>query len=314
MDKNGSLNGCDPEVCQVWNGDAYDLFDQVEPESVDLVITSPPYWGLRSYGLEHNWDIWKEWIASNDKQALPDYGWYREHGGKLGLEPTPDWYASNVASIMHKAWQVLNPRGSIWLNIGDTYFARWSSIRPKGRQGLAGPERQRRKVPMGGYRQEKQLLLIPHRTAIQMQERGWILRNDVVWYKPNVPPRPERDRLPLTHEHLFHFVKKPSEGRASYYYDRSYVEEPGHDVIKVNVKAGTNGHSATFPEKLIRPRILTSCPEKGLVLDPFCGTGTALCIAVEEGRRALGFEVTEQYAKVARKMLGGVKRKLFSAG
>jgi DNA modification methylase len=297
---------------EVWKGDAFDLFDRLEPESVDLVITSPPYWGLRSYGLQHNWNIWKEWIADHGKDQIPNYQWYRNHGGCLGLEPTGDWYASDVATIMSKAWPVLKRSGSVWLNIGDTYFARWSSIRPKGRQGLAGSERERRRTPMGGYRQEKQLLLIPARTAIQMQERGWILRNDLIWYKPNVPPRHEKDRLPLTHEHFFHFVKKPTEGRASYFYDKSEVESPGHDIIKVNVAPGTNGHSATFPPTLIRPRILSSCPKGGLVLDPFAGTGTALAVAVEHGRRALGFEITEKYAKAARQTLKAVPRTLFS--
>src|SRR5258706_420052 len=90
-------------------------------------------------------------------------------------------------------------RGSLWINVGDTYFARWSSIRDAGRQGLGGNPRQRRRVPMGGYLQEKQLLLIPARFAIGMQAEQWILRNDLIWYKPNVPPRPEKERLKLAH-------------------------------------------------------------------------------------------------------------------
>lgn len=293
-----------PARCEVMHGDAYDLFDQLDPASVDLVITSPPYWGLRAYGLKHNPNIWADWSKGHDKQAVPPFEWYREHGGCLGLEPSPDWYTSHIAEILHKAWRVLKPRGSLWLNLGDTYFARWSSIREKGRQGLGDNKRERRKTPMGGYRQEKQLLLIPARTAIKMQERGWILRNDLIWYKPNVPPRPEKDRLPLTHEHLFHFVKKPTEGRAAYFYDVSGVGEPRHDVMKQNVVAGTSGHSATFPKELIRPRIRSSCPPGGLVLDCFAGTGTAMVVALEEGRRALGFELTEKYTSVIRELVG----------
>lgn len=305
---NGSADSSHGEVRQ---GDAYDLLDQLVATSVDLIITSPPYWGLRSYGLDHNWDIWSEWTKAHEKQHIPTYQWYREHGGCLGLEPTPDWYVSFLDEILKKARRVLKPRGSLWLNIGDTYFARWSSIREKGRQGLDGPERKRRRAPMGGYRQEKQLLLIPARTAIRMQERGWILRNDLIWYKPNVPPRPEKDRLPLTHEHFFHFVKKPTEGRAAYYYEMEEVEAPGHDVVKLNVVAGTNGHSATFPKALILPRILSSCPKGGLVLDPFCGTGTALVVAAEHGRRSLGFELTEKYAQAARRALAQLSPTLF---
>jgi len=156
---------------------------------------------------------------------------------------------------------------------------------------------------MGGYRQEKQLLLIPSRFAIAMQDRRWILRNDLIWYKPNVPPRPETDRLRLSHEHFFHFVKRPKEGRAKYYYDLDQVEPRATDVVTYNVSAGQDGHSATFPEALIKPRILSSCPPGGVVVDPFCGTGRALAVAIESGRTAIGFEVTTEYVQVARQFL-----------
>jgi DNA modification methylase len=187
----------------------------------------------------------------------------------------------------------------MWVNIGDTYFARWSSIRMDGRQGLGDNPRGRRKTPMGGFRQEKQLLLIPSRFAIAMQAERWIVRNDLIWEKRNVPPRPEKDRLRLAHEHFFHFVKRPKEGRPKYYYDIRAVEDGARDVVCVNVRAGSDGHSATFPPELIKPRIISSCPPGGLVLDPFCGTGRALVVAVETGRRALGFEMSHEFAVAA---------------
>ena len=179
-------------------GDAFDLLKQVPVASVDLIITSPPYWGLRDYEASHNWDILNAWAGGKHSKECPSYEWYRENGGLLGLEPMPEWYVSNLASIFDLCQRVLKPTGSVWLNLGDTYFARWASIRPKGRQGLNGDERMRRKTPMGGYRQEKQLLLIPSRVAIALQERRWILRNDLIWYKPNVPPRPFEDGLGAT--------------------------------------------------------------------------------------------------------------------
>src|SRR5262249_4284707 len=193
----------------------------------------------------------------------------------------------------------LKERGSIWVNVGDTYFARWASIRHAGRQGLGNNERMRRRVPMGAYRQEKQLLLIPARFAIAMQQRRWILRNDLIWHKPNVPPRPEQDRLRLAHEHFFHFVKRPKEGRAAYYYDLKAVEPGANDVVTCNVRPGESGHSATFPHQIVAPRIQSSSPLGGLVLDPFCGTGRALSVAAELGRRALGFELSPTYSEVA---------------
>lgn len=156
---------------------------------------------------------------------------------------------------------------------------------------------------MGGHRQEKQLLLIPARFAIAMQDKRWIVRNDLIWNKPNIPPRPEKDRLRLAHEHFFHFVKRPKEGRPKYYYDMSHVEDGARDVVTVNVKSGSDGHSATFPESLVKPRILSSCPPGGLVLDPFAGTGRALTIAVESGRRALGFEQHAPFAEASQQAL-----------
>ncbi|MGW4073789.1 DNA methyltransferase [Streptomyces asiaticus] len=288
-------------TAEVFEGDAYDLMEKIPAESVDLIITSPPYWGLRTYGLDHNDEILREWEAEGgSKEEAPPYDWYRLHGGCLGLEPLPEWYVSNLVEIFQRGASALKPGGSMWINIGDTYFARWSSIRMDGRQGLGDNPRMRRKTPMGGFRQEKQMLLIPARFAIAMQDKRWILRNDLIWEKRNVPPRPEKDRLRLAHEHFFHFVKRPKEGRAKYYYDLAAVEDGARDVIQVNVAPGSDGHSATFPVKLIEPRILSSCPPNGLVLDPFCGTGRSLAVAVKNGRRAMGFEITSNFSTSAR--------------
>jgi DNA modification methylase len=281
------------------HGDAYALFDQVDASSVDLVITSPPYWGHRDYGLEHNWSFFND-IPTVRKigPVSPGYSWYSQHGGVLGLEPYPEWYVSHLGEILDKAKRCLKSGGSMWINLGDTYFARWASIREGGRQGLGTEERMRRKTPLGDVRQEKQLLLIPSRFAIAMQELGWILRNDVIWHKPNAVPRPEGDRLRNTHEHFFHFVKKPSSGRASYYYDLSAVEPGASDVVVVNVRPGEDGHSATFPYDLVEPRIRSSSPPGGVVLDPFCGTGRALEVAQELGRSVIGFDAQKRFAEL----------------
>ena len=196
----------------------------------------------------------------------------------------------------------------MWINIGDTYFARWASIREQGRQGLGSDVRYRRKTPLGGIRQEKSLLLIPARFAIAMQELGWILRNDVIWHKPNAVPRPEGDRLRCTHEHFFHFVKKPSSGRATYFYDIAHAEPRAADVVTVNVAPGEGGHSATFPYDLISPRILTSCPPGGTVLDPFSGTGRALEVALEHGMNAIGFDAQKLFVDLSQAKINGNKQ------
>lgn len=285
----------------VRHGDAYDLLRDIQPNSVDLILTSPPYWGHRTYEQDFDWKRFFE--RANSNPTPPPYDLYRKEGGFLGLEPLPEWYVAHLVEIFDVAKTCLKQQGSLWVNIGDTYFARWSSIRENGRQGLGDQGRQRRRTPMGGYRQEKQLLLIPARFAIAMQERRWILRNDLVWYKPNVPPRPELDRLRLAHEHFFHFVKRPKEGRAKYYYDISKVEPGANDVVIHNVRPGQDDHTATFPPLLIRPRILSSSPPRGLVLDPFCGTGRALAVTLDCGRRAVGFDISVKYVKAAQALL-----------
>lgn len=291
------------------HGDAFDLFGELPKGSVDLVITSPPYWGHRDYGLPHNWDYFND-IPTVRKigPQSPGYAWYRDHGGLLGLEPYPEWFVQHLAEVLDKARGCLRPSGSMWINIGDTFFGRWASIRQKGRQGLGSEERYRRKTPLGGIRQEKNLLLIPARFAIAMQERSWILRNDVIWHKPNAVPRPEGDRLRSVHEHFFHFVKKPPAGRPTYYYDIGYAEPRAGDVVTVNVAPGESGHSATFPHDLIEPRILTSCPPGGVVLDPFSGTGRALEVALEHGRKVIGFDAQTAFVQLQQSKFNGNKR------
>lgn len=288
----------------VAEADAYDGLATLEADSVDLICTSPPYWGHRTYGLEHNEQILDAWRAETpDSSSPPPYEWYREHGGVLGLEPYPEWYVSHLVEILSRAQRALNSKGNLWVNIGDTYFGRWSSIRPDGRQGLAGETRKRRKTPSGGWLHDKQLLLIPARFAIAMQQAGWVVRNDLIWAKPHVPPRPEKDRLRLSHEHFFHFVQKTRGGRPSYYYDLEGAEKGALDVVSVPSEKSRVAHPAIYPPDLIRARILTSSPKKGLVVDPFCGSGTTLVTAVELGRRAHGFDVSKEYVRITQEAL-----------
>jgi len=290
-----------PTTSEVVCGDAFDLLDTLDDDSIDLIVTSPPYWGLRTYGLDHDDGVLETWQRRGDgPERPPGYAWYRDHGGVLGLEPYPEWYVAHLAEILDKAAPKLKRDGSMWVNLGDTYFARWSSIRPDGRQGLGETERLRRRTPSGGIRHDKQLLLLPARWAIAMQQQGWILRNDLIWHKPDVAPRPEDDRLRLAHEHFFHFVRRARGGRPRYFYDLNGAEPDAHDVVAVASSRSGDGHSATFPPELVMPRIASSSPPAGVVLDPFCGVGTTLTCAVRLGRQALGFELSDRYAEIAR--------------
>lgn len=288
-----------PRTAEVRPGDAFDLVETLADASVDLVLTSPPFWGLRSYGLDHSNEIVERWKAAGGTNSeVPQYPWYRKAGGILGLEPYPHWYISHLVEFFSRSRRILKPAGSLWVNVGDTYFARWGSIRDNGRQGYKA-ERSRRRTPSGGYLCDKQMLMIPARFAIAMQDAGWILRNDLIWSKPNIMPRPEADRLRLSHEHWFHFVLRQRRGRPRYFYDLGGCEAGSRDVVTCPTSAGNGGHTATFPPSLIRPRILSSCPPGGALLDPFCGTGRAVIEALSLGRKGLGFEISDVYAKIA---------------
>jgi site-specific DNA-methyltransferase (cytosine-N4-specific) len=295
-------------------GDAFDKIRLLSDSSVDCVVTSPPYWGLRSYGQIHDDTLLNRWSEAHPemtsdelRQHGPGYDWYRQNGGVLGLEPYPDWFVSHLVEFFERIRPKLKPDANVWVNLGDTFFARWSSIRSDGRQGLGDGERSRRRTPSVNYLHDKQQLLIPSRFAIAMQDHRWIVRNDLIWAKTAVPPRPEKDRLRLSHEHLFHFVLRSKSGRPSYYYDLDEVEPGARDVIQLNSRAGRDGHSATFPRALIEPRIASSSRPGGLVVDPFCGTGSTLEAAVSLGRRAFGIEMSPTYAAAARKNMKNVR-------
>jgi site-specific DNA-methyltransferase (cytosine-N4-specific) len=285
----------------IWLGDAFQLVDRLPKDSVDLILTSPPYWGLRTYGHSHNNDILDWWTAQGvTPDRVPPFDSYAAAGGVLGLEPYPAWYVAHLVEWFAKASRILKPGASVWVNLGDTYFARWASIRDSGRQGLNDDERLRRKTPSGGYLHDKQLLMIPARFAIAMQDHGWILRNDVIWAKESPIPRPETDRLRNAHEHWFHFVQRSAGGRPQYFYDMTAVEDGATDVITTSTSRGGTSHSASFPAEVIRPRIASSSQRGGLVLDPFVGTGRTVMEALALGRRAIGFELSEKYADDAR--------------
>lgn len=296
-------------TARVHQGDAYLLADDLAPGRVDLVCTSPPYWGLRTYGFEYSdKPLARHFERGQTIHEPPGYAQFCADGGVLGLEPSPDWYVAHLVEIFAKLRPAMNRSGNLWINLGDTYFARWSSIRKHGRQGLGVDERLRRRVPSGGYRHDKQLLLLPARFAIAMQEDGWILRNDLIWAKPNVAPRPEQDRLRLSHEHFFHFVLRRPSARPRYYYDLDEVEDGAFDVVQVQPEYASTSHSATFPRRLISPRIRSSCPEGGTVLDPFCGVGTTLVEALQLDRSAVGFELSPPYAALASKNAAKAQR------
>lgn len=272
---------------QIKLGDSLKLIQQVEPESIDCVITSPPYWAKRVYN----------------------------GAGELGSERTPEEYVKNLADFFDELRPCLKPEANVFINMGDTYFGSGSGANSQydaneeGRRKAKAlketyytTERLQHLKQDGKLYQNKQLLLIPARFAIEMQNRGWILREDIIWHKPNRIPSGVKDRTINTYEHIYHFVLN-----RKYYYDLDSIKVVGKngglknpgDVWSINTQALRGPHTASFPEELVRRLMVCGSPSDGVVLDPFLGSGTTWVVSEELGRHCIGFECNAEYLHYA---------------
>jgi len=241
---------------------------------VNCMVTSPPFYGQRDYGAK----------------------------GQIGLEEHPQQFIEQLVDCFESAKPVLADNGSLWVNLGDTYWsgkgehksgeskqsARRFGLRPQDRTGD------------GRLCKPKQLLLIPHRFAIAMQDRDWIVRNDNVWVKPNPIPDQVRDRCSMSHEYMFHLVKsrwyffnKDAVGRKS----SSGSMLPPADTWEIPPARRSHQHKARFSEELVRIPVLSTTPPNGVVLDPFGGSGTSLAFARKNGFRAIGIDIKEEFCQ-----------------
>lgn len=267
----------------LYRGEAAQVLTLLPKASVDCIVTSPPYYGQRDYGVRN----------------------------QIGLEEHPQEYIDRLVKVFSAAKQVLKPSGNLWVNLGDTY---WSGKgKPCGEDRKQKNRRFLRPQDRSGPRPlctPKQLLLIPHRFAIAMQEDGWIVRNDNVWYKVNPTPDPVEDRSACVHEYIFHFVLQ-----RRYYYNYKAVSVPSNNgstqkappsVWHIPTATNFKKHVAVFPEALIRTPVLASLPRNGVLLDPFCGSGTALEYAIShvKGSKGIGIDLSLSALREARKLLG----------
>lgn len=284
----------------VINGDCRKVLRLIDDNDMDSCVTSPPYFGLRDYGVD----------------------------GQIGLEQTPEEYVSQMVDVFREVRRVLKKEGTLWLNIGDSYAG--SGKGPAGNLGKTHNEREVKQssalVPEG--MKPKDLIGIPWMVAFALRADGWYLRQDIIWAKPNPMPESVKDRCTKSHEYIFLLSKS-----ANYYFDNEAIKEPARnwgtrdrsemrggttdpklkhhglagkeweenptknkrDVWSVTTKAYKGAHFATFPKELIRPCILAGCPKGGTVLDPFGGSGTTGEVAKEEGRDAFLIELNPKY-------------------
>ena len=248
-------------------------------------------------------------ITSPPYFNLRNYG----HKDQLGLESSSEKFIQNLVNVFSQVKRVLRDDGTLWLNMGDT----WDK--------------------------NKQLLGIPWRTALALQQDGWVLRSDIIWNKPAVMPSSVRDRVTNCHEYIFLLSKNKK-----YYYDNESIKEDStfknskgefrpngmasigkknaskegfeirsglsnmkeqpkrnkRSVWTITNKPFKDAHFAVFPPDLIEPCVLAGCPEDGTILDPFAGSGTTGVVAQKHNRNAVLVELNEEYLKIARKRLG----------
>jgi site-specific DNA-methyltransferase (cytosine-N4-specific) len=293
----------------VHQGDVREQLALLPAGSVNCIVTSPPYYGLRDYGV----------------------------GGQIGLEPSPAEYVAEMVAVFREARRVLADDGVLWLNIGDSYSSA-GGMEGVGPNALVGSTRRQstgRTRPIAD-RPQKNLLGIPWRVAFALQDDGWTLRNAVIWNKPNAMPESVTDRLSCRYEHVFLFSKS-----RRYWFDLDAIREPAAfpgdlrhlrgartkgnadrndngspqgggdgqtrnpgDVWTISTIGYPGAHFATMPPALAERCILAGCPTDGTVLDPFAGSGTTLMVARKLARKAVGIELNPDYTDIIRQRIG----------
>lgn len=261
----------------ILEGDVSHVLSKLPNESVQSVITSPPYWGLRDYGYE----------------------------GQIGLEASLHQFINRLVAVFSEIRRVLKNDGTLWLNIGDGYTSGNRGYRAPDKKNPARAMSMRPDTPDG--LKPKDLLGIPWRLAFALQDNGWYLRSDIVWNKPNAMPESVKDRPTRSHEYLFLLSKNEQ-----YYYNHDAIREPAADgsrknrrsVWSINTQPTQWAHYATFPTQLIEPCILASSKPGDFVLDPFFGSGTVGVVCEENDRHFVGIELNPEYVKLAAARLG----------
>ena len=305
---------------KIYQGDALTVLRTFPDEAAHCVVTSPPYWGLRDYGVDN----------------------------QLGLEPTPDEYVARLVDVFREVRRVLHKDGTVWLNLGDSYTSTT--------KGCGGPSDKQVSNAGSFYNgsqrlipdtKPKDLVGIPWRVAFALQADGWWLRSDIIWSKPNPMPESITDRPTKAHEYVFLLTRSEQ-----YFYDVDAIKEPlihpneldrrnpavfggakkhaGYNnrkysgnkyegelsgrnkrtVWTITTKPYPEAHFATMPPDLVEPCVKAGCPLLGTVLDPFMGSGTVGAVAKSLDRDYVGIELNPEYIKLAEKRIAGTGRQI----
>lgn len=259
-------------------GDSRKVLGTFQDNLFQACITSPPYWGLRDYGI----------------------------AGQIGAEPSLEAYLSDLVSLFREVRRTLKDDGTLWLNIGDSYTSGGRTWRDVDKKNKGRAMSYRPDTPEG--LKPKDLIGVPWRLALALQADGWYLRSDIIWHKPNCQPESVKDRPTRSHEYIFLFSKNEK-----YYYDHDSIKEESADgytmknrrsVWNINTEGFPGNHFAVFPTELVRLCMLAGSRNESIVLDPFLGSGTVGKVCLENNRRIVGIELSPEYAKIAEDRLG----------
>ena len=294
----------------IYQGNVNDKLKEIESDSIQCVVTSPPYWGLRNYQMDD----------------------------QLGLEDTPEEFIENMVEVFREIKRVLKDDGTLWLNLGDSYNSQTGSgFNTNQNEGQNHRITELQKTQGSLVKKislkPKNLVGIPWRVALALQADGWYLRQDIIWHKPNPMPESVTDRCTKSHDYIFLLSKS-----AKYFYDADAIREPAQDwgtrdrsqlrngtqdellkhrglkdanfaqigknrrsVWTINTQSYKEAHFAVFPPKLPELCIKAGSSEGDVVLDPFFGSGTTGWVAQRLGRKWIGIELNPEYIKIAEK-------------
>lgn len=284
------------DINKIYSGHALEVLKTFKDKTINMCVTSPPYWGLRDYNTSP--------VKWND-------GW----SGELGAEPNFEDYIKHLCDVFDEVKRVLKDDGTCWVNIGDTYggssLGLSYGIRTKGKNSILKTTEYLPKVAHSRGKHSKSLLLIPFRFSIEMMNRGWTVRNVIIWHKPNVTPSSAKDRFTVDFEYLFFFSKNKK-----YYFQQQFEPCKNQDISSSttknrNIRTVWNipssnykgAHFATYNPKLIEIPIKAGCPNGGIILDPFIGSGTTAVVAKQENKNYIGIELNLEYIKLAKKRI-----------
>lgn len=274
------------EEVRIFTGDVREVLASLPSNSVQCAVTSPPYWGVRDYGV----------------------------AGQIGAEPVLQDYVQALTKVFREVRRVLRPDGTLWLNIANTYSSGGRTWRDEDAKNKGRGMSYRPPTPEG--LKPKDLVGVAWMVAMSLQLDGWYLRNDIIWNKPNCQPESVKDRLTVSHEYVFMFSKEER-----YLFNQDAILEPRKDgngqknrrtVWNINTEAYAEAHFAVFPTELVRPCVLAGSRSGDVILDPFFGAGTVGLIAMELGRRCVGVELNESYVAMARRRIAAVQMTLLT--